>query len=67
MYPAFIMYTSTHALIKANTIIKGCEGKILFTMNGILVLVNINLDMSTTPEWVQGETYTLVNTFYITS
>ena len=67
MCPAFIMYTSTYAFIKANTIINGCEGKILFTINGILVLVNINLDRSTTPHWVQGETYTLVTTFYITS
>lgn len=70
MYPAFIIYTSTtstYASIGANIIINGCKGRILFTMNDSFSLVNINLDMSTTPKWVQGETYTLVTTFYVTS
>ena len=69
-FPAYLTYSSSSssAVIIANISFNGYEGNINCLINSILPLVVISLTTSTTtPTWVQGETYTLVITFYVAS
>ena len=69
-FPAYLTYSSSSSstAIIANISFNGYEGNISCLINSILPLVVISLTTSiTTPTWVQGETYTLVITFYVAS
>ena len=70
IFPAWVIYnpSASSVNIRADISLNGYDGSILYTLTPIISLVSIDLDgYTTTPNWVQGETYTLVTTFYITS